>query len=234
MGTYIDRNTMRVNPITPFTYRDGLTFLEVLEQLRKRDVELCEEINQSLEETRKIINAAIAELLDEISGPIAEIEGFEKRMDERFASLRSGVYSEMDALESRLTKMVEESIVKKSVDVFSYHYGEVVPLQDNVFGDDNHYSNHGLTAGDYERRYYTAQEIEDNVWDVEHMAYRGLFTGRRGNPRVMYNDHDGTLQSVRAQIAAAMEAALTGTGTTDVEVQSLTDTVSDIPERKVA
>lgn len=234
MATYIDRNTMRVNPITPFTYRDGLTFLEVLEQLRNRDVELCEQINDSLEEARRIINEAIAGLLDEISGPVAEIEDFEAEVNERFALLAGRLTKDLDALSARLRRMIEEALVRKSVDVFSYHAGRVVPLQVNIEGDDNHYADHGLTAGDYERRYYTAQEIEDGVWDVEHMAYRGLFTGVRGNPRVMYNDKDGTQQSIRAQIAAAMEVALTGTGTTDVEAQSLTDTVSTIMERKVA
>ena len=235
-GRFIDGRNFRVSPVTPFTYRDGLTYLEVLERLRKRDVELVELINAGLARASEELDAAIAKLWDDIEGPLARLDEYDAKINAEFAATREALRKAFETWQRQCDQTIAEAIERASdPDVMNWHRGLRTPLSVELKDSDNHYADHGLTAGDYTRKGFTAQEIEDCIWDVEHMAYRGIFVGPRANPRTMYNDKDGTLQSVRAQIAVAMEAALTGTGTTDVEVSELEqDAASDVIDRKVA
>ena len=46
----------QVNNVTPFTYRDGLTYLEVLERIRASMIETIDYVGKFGEEQKKIIN----------------------------------------------------------------------------------------------------------------------------------------------------------------------------------
>ena len=99
----IDRALWRVrdrsvNNITPFTYRDGLTYLEVLEHIRGAVVECIEYIGKFGEEQDKIIK----ELNTKVSTFITEMEkvhdGWNKDIEEK----RKNVLSTIEEFKSRL------------------------------------------------------------------------------------------------------------------------------------
>lgn len=87
-----------VNNITPFTYRDGLTYLEVLERIRGAVVECIEYIGKFGEEQDKIIK----ELNTKVSTFITEMEkvhdGWNKDIEEK----RKNVLSTIEEFKSRL------------------------------------------------------------------------------------------------------------------------------------
>lgn len=99
----IDRALWRVrdrsvNNITPFTYRDGLTYLEVLEHIRGAVVECIEYIGKFGEEQDKIIK----ELNTKVSTFITEMEkvhdGWNKDIEEK----RKNVLSTIEEFKNRL------------------------------------------------------------------------------------------------------------------------------------
>lgn len=99
----IDRALWRVrdrsvNNITPFTYRDGLTYLEVLEHIRGAVVECIEYIGKFGEEQDKIIK----ELNTKVSTFITEMEkvhdGWNKDIEEK----RKNVLSTIEDFKNRL------------------------------------------------------------------------------------------------------------------------------------
>ena len=99
----IDRALWRVrdrsvNNITPFTYRDGLTYLEVLERIRGAVVECIEYIGKFGEEQDKIIK----ELNTKVSTFITEMEkvhdGWNKDIEEK----RKNVLSTIEEFKNRL------------------------------------------------------------------------------------------------------------------------------------
>ena len=99
----IDRALWRVrdrsvNNITPFTYRDGLTYLEVLERIRGAVVECIEYVGKFGEEQDKIIK----ELNTKVSTFITEMEkvhdGWNKDIEEK----RNNVLSTIEEFKNRL------------------------------------------------------------------------------------------------------------------------------------
>lgn len=99
----IDRALWRVrdrsvNNVTPFTYRDGLTYLEVLERIRGAVVECIEYIGKFGEEQDKIIK----DLNTKVSTFITEMEkvhdGWNKDIEEK----RKTVLSTIEEFKSRL------------------------------------------------------------------------------------------------------------------------------------
>jgi len=234
-GKFIDLDTFRVSPITPFTYRDGLTYLQVLEELRKRDCELVDLINAGLAKAAEDLNAAIAKLWDELEGPLAKIAEFESEMEARFAQFSVDLEHEFEVFQQRCLKIIEDAIEAASdPEVFSWHRGVRTKLSQELFDADNHYSDHGLTAGDYTRKGWTVQEIEDLGRTVEWVAYRGKTLGPRWSPRLMHSDRVGTQVSIRAQIAAAAETGLHGTTRIDVPCDTITFIAREAQERIVS
>lgn len=99
----IDRAMWRVrdrsvNNITPFTYRDGLTYLEVLERIRGAVVDCIEYVGKFGEEQDKILK----ELNTKVSTFITEMEkvhdGWNKDIEEK----RKNVLSTIEEFKSRL------------------------------------------------------------------------------------------------------------------------------------
>lgn len=233
-GKYVDIGSFRLTPITPFTYRDGLTYLQVLEQLRKRDCEIIDHINSGLEDAAEALDKAISDLLKDLEGPIARIDKLETDLVLWESATRDDLEEAFAIFREQVLQLINDALKRKLPDVFSYHVGKTINLQDNIAWDDNHYADHGLSAADYSRKGWTAEEIDNIGWSVERLAYEGDFAGERHNPRRMVSDHTGSYVSYRAQMAALVEPLMTGSGTTDVTCDTLTDEASHLPQRRVA
>lgn len=86
----------QVNNITPFTYRDGLTYLEVLERIRGSVIETIDYVGKFGEEQKKII----ATVNDKISTFITEMEkthdGWNKEIEAKRADMLAAIKAMQD------------------------------------------------------------------------------------------------------------------------------------------
>ena len=78
-----------VNDVTPFTYRDGLTYIDVLERIRQSVIEVIEYVNKFGDDQDKIIN----NLNNTVTNFITEVEkthdGWNKTLDAKKTALEA-------------------------------------------------------------------------------------------------------------------------------------------------
>lgn len=88
----------QVNNITPFTYRDGLTYLEVLERIRGSVVETIDYVGKFGEEQKKII----ATLNDKISTFITEMEKTHDGWNKEIEAKRTDMLAAIKAMQDKV------------------------------------------------------------------------------------------------------------------------------------
>lgn len=108
-----------INGITPFTYRNGLTYLEILERISKYIQEvLVGEINEKIEEINKqqdemvaafkaLMAATTAEINQLISDTKASLDAMESEYNKKFQQLTDQLNQQIDAINA-LTAELEE------------------------------------------------------------------------------------------------------------------------------
>lgn len=127
---------VRVPTSVPFTYRDGLTTLQLIECLRHNlDTLQCD--LSKLEETTTDLAASVDKAL---ADTVAQL-------NEAMAALRA----ELLAL---IHKMEQQGVATSPV------YGIIQPLGDVLGGMYDNARNHGLFWGDYDNMQLTAQEYD--------------------------------------------------------------------------
>lgn len=169
---YLDPSFMRIGNITPFTYRDGYTFLQVLEDMRHRDTELIEAINTGLTSLAEDYNKAIAELLSDISAELEQYGALPQQIADALGEARADVQSQFDALAANLAAMIERKLNDDDIDVYNWLSGGVTSIGEYHREEDQWQYDHGLTAGDYSRMGYAVEEF-DTLPDIITMATRG-------------------------------------------------------------
>jgi len=109
-----------ISNVTPFTYRDGATYLKLLEDFRgeinglkrgrKEDQEhhndTIDEFNGALGRLAKLLSEEIERVESETA---AEIERVERETDEEFASVRRDTGNEFDRVETWFREIVRET-----------------------------------------------------------------------------------------------------------------------------
>lgn len=169
---YLDPSFIRIGNITPFTYRDGYTFLQVLEDMRHRDTELITAINSGLESLANDYNAAIANLLAELSAELERYGALPEQIAKALGEARGDLQAQFDALAANLTALIERKLTDDDIDVFNWLAGEITPIGEYHRAEDQWQYDHGMTAADYSRAGYTAAQV-DALPDVIHVAARG-------------------------------------------------------------
>ena len=146
----------------PFTFRDGLTTLELIERLRHALIQLQSDVNENGERTQ------------------ANIESIRRALD----GAVSAMSDDMAALESEMRALVHDAVATGAVE--SPVRGIVQPVQ-TVIGDmyDNvrvfalfaaDYDGMGLTAKEYDELSINARTYDLHATDM-YNAVLGDFTG---------------------------------------------------------
>lgn len=91
----------QVNNITPFTYRDGLTYLEVLERIRGSVVETIDYVGKFGEEQKKIINL----MNEKVTTFITEMEKTHDAWNKDIEAKRKDTLDTIEAFKSRLLQV---------------------------------------------------------------------------------------------------------------------------------
>lgn len=206
---YLNPALIRIGNITPFTYRDGYTFLQILEDMRHRDTELIEAINTGLTSLAEDYNKAIAGLLSDISAELEEYGALPQQIADAISEARSDVQAQLDALAANLLALIERKLNDDDIDVYNWLAGSVTPIGAYHRDEDQWQYDHGMTAADYSRAGYTAEQI-DALPNVIHMAARGRECVPEVNIHYMSSPLTGDLVPMRRAIMHVAEMLMTG------------------------
>lgn len=137
--------------VTPFTYRDGFTFLERLE-------DLAEYIN-SLVTT---INSAI----DRVNEFSTDLSNLSQSVDDRIAAVRAELLNDLTALRTEVLALITESAPSgMCLDPTTGLSAPVSEVIGHVFDNDRYF---GLFASQLDARNLTAAELDAQLVTARH------------------------------------------------------------------
>lgn len=102
----------QVNNVTPFTYRDGLTYLEVLEHIRGSVVETIDYVDKFGEEQKKIVNL----MNEKVTTFITEMEKTHDAWNKDIEAKRKDT---LDTIESFKSKLLEVALTRHRSDRYN-------------------------------------------------------------------------------------------------------------------
>lgn len=159
-GNYVPP-VSRITNITPFTYRDSATYLEILEELRRWCTDdLIRQVEANIDSLKKAYDGSAHDLYDDMVALAHKLEILPQDIDERFRAwdreAREQAHDYLLRLEAMQNKMLEE----KSVRTFNFHSGLVEDLRTIHWDMQQYDSPDGLKAEHASMHLMKAEEWE--------------------------------------------------------------------------
>lgn len=208
----LDPSLIRVSNITPFTYRDGLTYLEVLESMRNRDDDLITAINTGLANLANDYNERIKALIADVAKQMGEYADLPSVIDQGLSDINNDLDERFRILANDINALVRRKLASNDIDVFNWLRGDVTSLEQNIIDQHNRYPVHGFLAGDFSRMGLTAEQIDDLGFSISFMETEGKYATEYLSPFWAYSPKDGIKKEIWRVIYDVYETTLTGKG----------------------
>ena len=158
----------------PFTYRDGFTYLQVIEELRRWVNEgLRNALNTSLESLAADYNTRITRLLSDIRDEVGQYEGLPDQMMRRLNQAINEYRDDFDIFREMIREEIRREMAHDHVEVFNWLTGNRDTLDHLLFDFDNRVLVNGLLAADFSRAGLTCKEWDDLPLTISEMQTQG-------------------------------------------------------------
>lgn len=210
----------RITDVTPFTFRDGATYLEVLETI-KRWVNggLLDEINKALSEASNRYSKEIADLFAAADERMKSYDGLADSLNKRLEEADRLAQERFAAFQAEVVNIIREKILGNNFEMFSWTDGDIVKFTDWVRHIHDSYLIRGLRADDFGAMGWTVSEIEALPMTVQQMETRGRDIVRRLSGQYAYSPVTGALTHVDRVPLHVLETTLKGT--TDISTMTI-------------
>ncbi len=209
----------RITDVTPFTFRDGATYLEVLETI-KRWVNggLLDEINKALSEASNKYSKEIVDLFAAADERMKSYDGLADSLNKRLEEADRLAQERFAAFQAEIMAIVREKILGNHFDMFDWTVGDINDFQAWVRNIHDAYLIRGLRADDFGAMGWTVAEIEALPMTVLEMETRGRDIVRRLSGQYAYSPVTGALTHVDRIPLHVLETTLKGT--TDISTMT--------------
>ena len=208
----LDPSMVRISNITPFTYRDGLTYLEVLEAMRDRDSDIVDAINSGLSSLSTDYNDKITSLLSDVAKEMGQYSDLPTVIDNRASEIQSDLTEKFRIFANNIDALVKRKFSSTDIDVYNWLKGETTNIQVALNDMHNRYTVHGFMAGDFDRMGLSAETIDGWPLTISMMEMEGKMFTEYLNPLWAYSPVDGVKKELRRVIYDVFESTLTGQG----------------------
>lgn len=158
----------------PFTYRDGFTYLQVIEELRKWVNEgLRNALNASLESYAADYNERISKLLENVRDEVGQYGNLPEQMTEQFRRYVADINDDLALFKESMREYVDRHLQHDYVEVFDWLTGTRRSLERMLFDFDNRVLVNGLLAADFSRAGLTVEDIDSLPMDILEMQTQG-------------------------------------------------------------
>jgi hypothetical protein len=158
----------------PFTYRDGFTYLQVIEELRKWVNEgLRNALNSSLESYAADYNERISKLLENVRDQVGQYGDLPEQMIEQFRKYVADINDDLALFKESMREYVDRHLQHDYVEVFDWLTGTRRSLEAMLFDFDNRVLVNGLLAADFSRAGLTVEDIDSLPLDILEMQTQG-------------------------------------------------------------
>lgn len=227
----------RVTNITPFTYRDGLTYLELLQRIREWvNGGLIDELNKALKDLAKSYNEAIAKLLDDVKNEFGGYSGLPGLIDARFAENERAMDMRFKLFENEINALIRRKFSEDDVNAFNWMTGHPDVLANVLRDAHDDYSDHAWRAVDWSKISLSVGEIDGLPLTVKQIENESFYSTNYLNPLWSHSPVDGRYKSVERIIADIFGATQTGaTSITNITINQIESTpIRDVDAMLVA
>ena len=201
----------RVTNITPFTYRDGLTYLELLQRIREWvNGGLVTELNEALKNLAAGYNDAIAKLLADVKKEFGGYSGLPALIDARFAENERAMDERFELFVAEINALVRRKFSEDDVNAFNWITGEPDILSNIIRMFHSEYNDFAWKAVDYSKMNLTVGEIDNLGLSVHDLETESLVLTKYLNPLWHHSPVDGAYKPVEYVIRDVYGATQTG------------------------
>lgn len=195
----------------PFTYRDGFTYLQVIEELRKWVNEgLRNALNTSLESYSADYNERISKLLENVRDQVGQYGDLPEQMIEQFRSYVADINDDLALFKESMREYVDRHLQHDYVEVFDWLTGTRRPLEAMLFDFDNRVLVNGLLAADFSRAGLTVEDIDSLPMDILEMQTQGKIFLDYWSREMMYSPVTGQRKHVVNVVMDVYESTFKG------------------------
>lgn len=166
----------RLTNITPFTYRDSATYLEILESLNDwvRNG-LLDQVNSAISSLADAYHQSAKEFYNKVITMVTELELLPEQVDERFRKWDRDERDRFERLKIDLINEIKERQALLDVRVKGWMDGNVdTSIHDHVRAMREHAFDHGMRAGDSAALGMTVDEWDDLTIEEIEFRFREL------------------------------------------------------------
>lgn len=195
----------------PFTYRDGFTYLQVIEELRRWVNEgLRNALNTSLESLAADYNTRISRLLSDIRDEVGQYEGLPEQMKRRLNEAINEYRDDFDIFREMIREEIRREMHHDHVEVFNWLTGRRDTL-DNFMRDlDNRILVNGLLAADFSRAGFTCKEWDSLPLTISELQTQGKIFVDAYSREYIHSPISGRRMHVSLALSEVYEALSTG------------------------
>ena len=214
----------------PFTYRDGFTYLQVIEELRKWVNEgLRNALNSSLESYAADYNERISKLLENVRDEVGQYGDLPEQMIEQFRKYVADINDDLALFKESMREYVDRHLQHDYVEVFDWLTGTRRTLEAMLFDFDNRVLVNGLLAADFSRAGLTVEDIDSMPMDILEMQTQGKIFLDYWSREMMYSPVTGQRKHVVNVVMDVYEstfkgsASLTTKSLDEISIASIAD-----------
>lgn len=195
----------------PFTYRDGFTYLQVIEELRKWVNEgLRNALNSSLESYAADYNERISKLLENVRDQVGQYGDLPEQMIEQFRKYVADINDDLALFKESMREYVDRHLQHDYVEVFDWLTGTRRSLESMLFDFDNRVLVNGLLAADFSRAGLTVEDIDSLPMDILEMQTQGKIFLDYWSREMMYSPVTGQRKHVVNVVMDVYESTFKG------------------------
>lgn len=195
----------------PFTYRDGFTYLQVIEELRKWVNEgLRNALNSSLESYAADYNERISKLLENVRDEVGQYGDLPEQMTEQFRKYVVDINDDLALFKESMREYVDRHLQHDYVEVFDWLTGTRRSLESMLFDFDNRVLVNGLLAADFSRAGLTVEDIDSLPMDILEMQTQGKIFLDYWSREMMYSPVTGQRKHVVNVVMDVYESTFKG------------------------
>ena len=201
----------RVTNGTPCTYRDGYTYLQLMEEMRSWVSEgLVDQFSAKMQGLASDYNQAVSRLLVDVRNEMAGYHALPSQVREMLSAAIAKYDDEFNTFENDLKALVKKHFESDEAHVFNWLRGESSTLQELIDDMHNRYTVGGLLAEDFSQLGLTAQELEDVPRTIPELETIGKYVMPHLSPNYAFSPVTGQYKRVIDVVYDVYESTFKG------------------------
>lgn len=203
----------RLSNSIPFTYRDGYTYLQMMEEMRRWvDDGLKTALSNALESLAVDYNQKVHALIIDLNKEMENYKALPPQVRQMLRDAIAKYDDEFKIFKNSLEEYLDRRINRDHIEVTNWLRGGPSTLEELLFDMHNRYTVNGLLAEDFSRMAATCKEIDDLPMSISEIETNGKVFIREFDRDYIFSPITGNRMNMRDALYEVVEMMKTGSG----------------------